>query len=253
MAEQTANDEHAEIKKRAMRRLIVAGTLVAAAVITLTVLNHQPEERPTPVTTAKAPVVAEPEPLPPEVVPEKPAEEQTAEAPVQETPPIPDSEAAPTSPPPPPPPQVLNKPSQPTPVAAKSRTEIAATSPVAKAPSTDALAPAKSSSPQSVTISPAPAAKKPVERTVAESKSSAPPATVKTTEPIAPKGYVVQLGLFSNYENAVQLQKRLADHGIKSYTETRLHVGPFQNKAEADEAMSRIRKMGINAVVVPAH
>ncbi|MBZ0104205.1 MAG: SPOR domain-containing protein [Sulfuricella denitrificans] len=69
----------------------------------------------------------------------------------------------------------------------------------------------------------------------------------------APKGYVVQLGLFSNYENAVQLQKRLADHGIKSYTETRLHVGPFQNKTEADQAMAKIRSMGINAVLAPAH
>lgn len=75
----------------------------------------------------------------------------------------------------------------------------------------------------------------------------------KTTEPVAPKGYVVQLGLFSNYENAIQLQKRLAEHGIKSYTETRLHVGPFQNKAEADQAMAKIRSMGINAVLAPAH
>lgn len=71
-------------------------------------------------------------------------------------------------------------------------------------------------------------------------------------ETAPPKGYVVQLGLFSNPDNALQLQKRLAEHGIKSYTETRLHVGPFQTKAEADEAQARIRALGINAVLAPA-
>ena len=52
--------------------------------------------------------------------------------------------------------------------------------------------------------------------------------------------------------NAQQLQDRLTQNGIKSYTETRVNVGPFQNKAEADQAMAKIRAMGINAVVVPA-
>jgi DedD protein len=68
-----------------------------------------------------------------------------------------------------------------------------------------------------------------------------------------PKGYVVQLGVFTNYANAQQLQERLAQNGIKSYTETRVHVGPFQNKAEADQALAKIKAMGIGAVVVPTH
>jgi DedD protein len=61
------------------------------------------------------------------------------------------------------------------------------------------------------------------------------------------------LGVFSDYANAQQLQERLARNGIKSYTETRLSVGPFQNKAEADQAYAKLRSMGISAVVVPTH
>ncbi|MDP1897556.1 MAG: SPOR domain-containing protein [Sulfurimicrobium sp.] len=249
MAEPAVHDEHAEIKKRAMRRLMVAGTLVTAAVVTLTVLNHKPEERTVPASTSHTPVVATPEPAPPEAAPEITAEE----VPAPEAPPMPDSEA--TSVPTPPPPQVLNKSSQAVPSETKSRTEAAGTAPSSKAASVDSATPAKSVAPQTVTISPPPAAKKTAEQATAESKATTAPsaAPIKATTPVAPKGYVVQLGLFSNHENAVQLQKRLADHGIKSYTETRLNVGPFQDKAEADQAMTRLRNMGINAVLVPAH
>lgn len=84
-------------------------------------------------------------------------------------------------------------------------------------------------------------AEKPVE-------SAYPPA--KVAEP-AVKGYAVQLGVFSNLANAQQLQERLTQNGIKSYTETKLHVGPFQNKAEAEQAMVKLRALGINGVVVP--
>lgn len=236
MVEQTVNDDHAEIKKRALQRLIVAGALVAAAVIALTVLSNKSDERAIPKDAPPTPTIAAPEPTPPETAQEA-TEEAVAEAQTPEEPPVPDSEAAPAIPPPPPP-LVVNKPSQ----ASPGMTEK------------ENGSPAKVGAPQAITISPAPAAKKSAEPIATESKPAVatPAPLVKTTEPVAPKGYVVQLGLFSNYENAIQLQKRLSDHGIKSYTETRLHVGPFQNKADADQAMNKIRGMGINAVLAPA-
>jgi DedD protein len=49
----------------------------------------------------------------------------------------------------------------------------------------------------------------------------------------------------------LQLQEKLAQHGIKSYTETRLNVGPFQNRAEAERALAKLRSLGVSAVVVP--
>ncbi len=245
MAEQAVNDEHAEIKKRAMRRLIVAGALVTAAVVTLTMLNHTPEQTPAPANKPEVTAVAEPQPFAPETAQEKPAEEEPIEAPAPESPIVPDSEAAPEKLPEPPPPQVINRKLAPVAASApKSRTEAAGMT---------MAEPAKAGTPQSVTISPAPSAKKTAEPAAVESRPAPVSATSgKATETTPPKGYVVQLGLFSNYENAAQLQKRLADHGIKSYTETRLHVGPFQNKAEADQAMAKIRSMGINAVLAPA-
>ncbi|OYW86103.1 MAG: sporulation protein [Hyphomonas sp. 32-62-5] len=88
---------------------------------------------------------------------------------------------------------------------------------------------------------PAPAAKTAVEK---------PSAPVKLAES-APRAYAVQLGVFSNPANALQLQERLTQNGIKSHTETRLNVGPFQNKVEADQALAKIRAMGISAVMVP--
>jgi len=87
---------------------------------------------------------------------------------------------------------------------------------------------------------------KPVAEKMAEKAS--PP--VKAAETAA-KGYTVQLGVFSNPTNAIQLQEKLAQNGIKSYTETKLNVGPFHNKAEADQALAKIRAMGVSAVVVP--
>lgn len=254
MAEQNVQDEHAEIKKRAMRRLIFAGALVTAAVVTLTVLSHKPEKSPEPITTAVAPKPALPEPVTPEPVVEA-APEAVPGTPPDQVVAAPDSEAAPALPPPPPPPQVINHTAQSTtaPATAKPRTEAAAAQPAASQPRSDAAS-AKANAPQSITISATPAPAKQVEHPAPPSNAAASPAPppAKTVESAAPKAYVVQLGIFANHENALQLQKRLAEHGIKSYTETRLHVGPFKDKADADAAMSRIRSLGINAVLAPS-
>lgn len=254
MPEQPSNDEQAEIKKRAMQRLAVAASLVAAAVVTLTVLNHNKPE--TPQTIAPAPAVEQVEPLQPEAVAEMPPEEeQPAEAPIEQTPDVPDTEAAPDTPPTPPPPEVINRGGS-----TRPRVERLAAKPSAAKPASTEM-PAVASPPvaaitQGVTPQPAAPASapvatlKPVAPTAKSVEAPSQPAR-PAVEPVAPKGYVVQLGLFSNPENALQLQKRLAEHGIKSYTETRLHVGPFQNKAEADQAQAKIRSLGINAVLAP--
>lgn len=87
-------------------------------------------------------------------------------------------------------------------------------------------------------------------KVIAERSAEKTLSPAKTAEP-AFKGYTVQLGVFSNPTNALQLQEKLAQNGIKSHTETKLHVGPFQSKAEADQALAKIRSLGISAVVVP--
>lgn len=237
MPEQPSLDEQNEIKKRAIRRVIVASVLVAAAIAALTVLTRYKSEAPVTQTTAPGtmlPPVTQPEPA-------APAPEEMAAPPT--TPP--EQEAQPTTPPPPPP-EVVNAPTtaeptpkttKPTPVRPGAEAEVSARPAPAKPAA--ALPPAATRAPQE--MQPAQPAKPVAEK-------APPPA--KAAEP-APKGYTVQLGVFSNPTNALQLQEKLAQNGIKSYTETKLNVGPFQSKAEADQALAKIRSLGVSAVVVP--
>lgn len=65
-------------------------------------------------------------------------------------------------------------------------------------------------------------------------------------------GYQVQLGLFASIGNAEKLVKQLQQHGIKAHTVTRVQLGPFQTRAEADEAMSKLRALGYSPLLAPA-
>ncbi|OIQ86585.1 cell division protein FtsN [mine drainage metagenome] len=52
-------------------------------------------------------------------------------------------------------------------------------------------------------------------------------------------------------ENAKQLQAKLAEHGIPSHTETRVQIGPFKTRAEADQAKEKLKTLGISGVIAP--
>ncbi|MEW5893481.1 MAG: SPOR domain-containing protein [Pseudomonadota bacterium] len=74
-----------------------------------------------------------------------------------------------------------------------------------------------------------------------------PPASV--VAPAAKGGYVVQLGVFSNPDNARELVEKLRQQGIRAEMETRVLVGPFLNRAEAEKAQAELRKLGLTPVV----
>lgn len=80
-----------------------------------------------------------------------------------------------------------------------------------------------------------------------------PPAPAKplpgTIVPAAKGGFVVQLGVFSNPDNARELVEKLRQQGIRAEMETRVHVGPFLNRAEAEKAQAELRKLGLTPVV----
>jgi cell division septation protein DedD len=59
----------------------------------------------------------------------------------------------------------------------------------------------------------------------------------------------VQTGVFSSTENALALQARLKDQGIPAFVETRVVVGPFRNRAEAEAAKKRLRELGLQGLV----
>ena len=73
--------------------------------------------------------------------------------------------------------------------------------------------------------------------------------TPSSSAPLAAKSFDVQLGVFTDIENAKQLQAKLAHHGIPSHTETRVQIGPFKSREEADRAREKLNKLGISAVV----
>ncbi|MDH5512382.1 MAG: SPOR domain-containing protein [Gammaproteobacteria bacterium] len=132
-----------------------------------------------------------------------------------------------------------------------------------------------------VMVSPVPAAEiKPPEAgetakvvTPAESKPKpeSRPAAAKKPEPVPDKsakpatadkiedGWMVQVGTFSNTQNATRLRDKLKSLGHSVHTETvtisgkkalRLRVGPFADRERADKAQAQIRKeTGIAGVV----
>ena len=69
---------------------------------------------------------------------------------------------------------------------------------------------------------------------------------------ISGKTYLVQVGIFNSPANAQALQKQLQRAGIQAHLETRVQLGPFKDKHDADKALARARKLGIDAVLVSA-
>lgn len=217
-----AEPENNEIKQRAVRRLLVAVVLVLVAVGILTYLSYY---KPAKVVTKPTPDSLPPPPPPivtgPQAVQPAPIGEALPELPPlpapTEPPPV-----EPTTTPPPPPPSVTSKPLPPPGPGPKKTPAPAAT------PAQKPLVPA-----QNV---PEPSTK---------------PAQAATPKPVtAPTGYVVQFGVFSNTQNALQLVEKLKQAGIEAQTETRVQLPAFKTKAEAEAALAKMREKGITATIV---
>jgi DedD protein len=114
----------------------------------------------------------------------------------------------------------------------------------------------------------------PVEpKPVPESKPAAPvekPAEAKKPDPAPAKpatakiedGWIVQVGTFTNLQNATRLRDKLKGLGLSVHTDTvtvsgkkamRLRVGPYAERAKADRAQAQIRKETGVAGVVQSH
>ena len=75
----------------------------------------------------------------------------------------------------------------------------------------------------------------------------------------AVKRYAVQVGAFADDKKAHEVRTTLEKAGIKTYTQvvttadgkrTRVRVGPWENKAEADKAAEKIKKLNLSASVL---
>ena len=150
---------------------------------------------------------------------------------------------------------------------APPRTEITETRVVVTPVPAGEIKPGDSS--EAAKITPPPAESKPAP----EAKPAVPaekpavakkpePAPEKPAQPAAAKienGWVVQVGTFSNTQNALRLRDKLKSLGHAVHTDSvtvggkkalRLRVGPFADRARADKAQAQIRKeTGVAGVV----
>lgn len=110
-------------------------------------------------------------------------------------------------------------------------------------------------------------AEKPVEKPVAKSDEdsrraaailSGKTADASATTANANGQFVVLIGAFANPANVKQLQTKLGEIGLKTYTEpldspqgkkTRVRAGPFANRDAAEKALEKMKRIGVSGVV----
>ena len=234
-------DPAGELRGTLVRRLAVAGVLVAVLLGILAFFDYlatPPEETEMPVFSQAVPVAPRKEVS----QPVKPAE---PEAPVATT------EPAPAEAPPPPV-------AEPAPPGATTVAPVPASTPGETVPrrSTAVTQPPVTTRPAPVaTIQPAPAA-----APVAEETAPPEPVVANTrvlpsrpAEPAAPRlfsGFLLQAGVFSNAQRAEELHAKLTLSGVPSTLETRVQVGPFRTRKEAEAAQARLKELGVQTILV---
>ena len=153
------------------------------------------------------------------------------------------------------------------PLAVASAPTAAASNPVvaaaASAPFVSASSPLVVASAPAATASAAPAKPKtePTKTAASKGKPASAPAA-KNTKVVADisSRFIVNVGLFADENNTRNTYTKLNDAGLNVLSNeittkkgklTRIRVGPFATQAEADRAAEKIRRLKLDAVVVP--
>ena len=92
-------------------------------------------------------------------------------------------------------------------------------------------------------------------RALLEGRSTEAPAAASAED----ARFIVQVGAFADAEKAREARTKVERAGLKTYTQvvdtkdgkrTRVRVGPFTNRAEADKAAARIKSLDLSASVL---
>ncbi|MDP1525983.1 MAG: SPOR domain-containing protein [Rhodocyclaceae bacterium] len=257
-----AEDDDA-LRKRLLSRIAVAGVAIVGLLGGLAVFDSlnrpqapamppmaavpaattEPSQEEKKATDEEAPVVAE------KAEEEKPVEQAEAGTPAQTAAadPVPEKSETPLGPP------VAEKPLQPakpvTPPAtarqATTRPSQAATTPARPDPQQEIVrtVPEGTSSPYS-----------PQSRSQAASRTQqqqainrhAPASRPLSQAAETARRFLVQVGVFSNHTNAEELMQKLHEAGIPAQIESRVQVGPFASRMEADAARAKLKAMGLD-------
>jgi DedD protein len=213
---QSQSDQELEFKKRARRRLVGSVALVLLMIIALPMILQD--------RTAKTPKQ--------DVVVSIPSQDQGLEP---EVAPAPIQQASP----------------EPAPVAAEQKAAE--------------NKPAEPSAPLATNDKPA----TPIE-TPKQELAKAPEPKIETPKPESVKAevkapvsgnYFVQIGVFSDPDNVKQMQDKLSAKGLKTRADlidtakgkkTRLRVGPFADKKEAESALEKTKSLNLTGMIVSA-
>jgi len=239
--------EAPELRNQLLRRLAVAGGLVAVLLGMLAVFDHfsQPgEEQEVRVFTEPVPVgpkkmVTQPvtpvEPVADEAIAMQ--DDVPADAAVSDVLAVPENA--------PPPPEVAAQP-----VIEPSARSTSAARPRLRptVPAEPEIVPEMTSAPP---IAPLPAAQQ-----LSPAKATVPSARVVESTPAATapprlfSGFVLQAGVFTSAQRAEELHAKLTLSGVQSSIETRVQVGPFRTRKEAAEAQEKLRELGIDSILI---
>lgn len=255
----TASTESVEVmRRRARRRLIGSVVLVLAAIIVFPLVF---DTQPRPVSSDIAIEIPSREataPLQPEThgraVPgldqdeeevvaqaEEPATTDAPEAPAPAAAPI-----APVAPTPPARSEPAPAPARPAATAPKPATAP----PAAAAKPTPPAAAATPAKPAPAPAAPARSSDAERARALLEGRSPAAASAAAASG----QSFVVQVGAFADANKALEVRQRIERSGFKTYTQvaqtadgarTRVRVGPFKTRAEAEQAAGKVKSLGL--------
>lgn len=235
------SDPQLLLKKRARRRLVGATALALLAVIVLPMVMDQEAKPPTqdiqiripsqdPASNAFSSRIASNKSLASKSdVSASPSPQNTSEPPT-------------TAPSPPPAPL----PAQPPTLTATLGTQVAANTPHGADKQPVGKSEPSLSSPPSQE-------KAPSEKPKADETAHTTTTTMATTVPANNEHWVIQLGAYQEHGNVKVLQAKIKELGYRSYTEkietangsrTRVRAGPFTDRAAAEKAQERLKKIG---------
>lgn len=272
-------DPAAEMRSKLINRLAVAGGLVASLLAVLAFFDYLA----TPPDEPEATVFSRPVPVAPKKELSQPVTQATN---LPEPPaPLPEPEVKPAVEPPPPEvaatPAVVEeiRPSASEPRLARNKQATRKEAPTAESLA-ESRSPSRSTAARTFTLPSIPSALPAVPSVPAArvklpealsdvtsspsmlpAESSAPSARVVQIQPapaVMPpsiqrlfSGFSLQAGVFSSPQRAEELHARLTLSGVPSTLETRVQVGPFRTRQEAEAAQAKLRELGIGSVLVP--
>ena len=148
-------------------------------------------------------------------------------------------------------------PPSPEPAVAAEPAPVAAPQPTPRA---EAPAPAVAPKPEPrPTHKPEPKPAPKPEPKVASKVEAKPTPAPKPAEPVSNERFVVQFGAFADPQSAREARQKLERLGIKTYAQevstpagkrTRVRMGPYTSRTEADKALAALRKAGLDGKVL---